>query len=247
MDGSRSGATGPVGPQVMLLVRFACFGVLLLMGYQLLLLGVEHWGAERMGGENGPIEMGQAILAGLGSLCLFWAAWKNPCGRTGVWISASLLAYAAARECDLLFEMHLFDDAYQWVVGLPLLLVALGVTWRYRRQFFADCTWLIWHPAAIMFGIAGIYLCTVCQMLDRPAMWNRFPGAELVVLTPLKSLIEESCELFAYQLLFFAAIEAVILARRMTAMNQLALKDQGTTGRSIVDSDNPEDRWARAA
>lgn len=169
-------------------------------------------GADAIGKENGPVEMAQVVLAVIGAVGLFCAARWTMIGRAGLIVCASVVTYAAARESDAVFEALLFDDAYKWVVGLPLGVLCFSVIYAERRQFMADTMWLMRHPAATLFAIAGVYLCFVCQILDRPNMWTTVGDAEAVGTA--KALVEEFAELFAYLLLAFSGFEAAVLARR---------------------------------
>jgi hypothetical protein len=126
-----------------------------------------------------------------------------------------MVGYAAARESDSIFEAVFFDDAYKWLVGLPLFLVAVASLWIDRRRVVADAMWLVRQPAITLFAIGGIYLCTFCQILDRPDMWNSISSTGEATAT--KAMVEEFAELFAYAILAFAGIEALALAHRLDA------------------------------
>lgn len=160
--------------------------------------------------ENGPIERTQAFMAVFTSLCFFVAAWKMKVGRTGLIFCATMVGYAAARECDMFFEMLLFEDAYKYVVGIPMMLIALTAFWFGRKVVFPESLRLMRTPAATIFAIAGIYICSVCQIIDRPDLWQAIgegPAAEIT-----KAAVEEFCELFGYMLLTIAGIEAIAMA-----------------------------------
>jgi hypothetical protein len=197
------------------IIRFGVFAALVLVMYRSLYRLTLTHGTDWVGRENGPVEASQALLGLASAVCLFIAGKVTPIGRTGMWASGALVLYACARECDQLFESYLFDDAYQWLVGLPLLVIGVAVLWSYRDQLVSDATWLMKQPSAAMFLVAGVYLATVCQVIDRPMLWSA-SGVDAALLTSLKTLIEELCELFAYAMLAYAGLEAMILAQRLS-------------------------------
>jgi hypothetical protein len=196
--------------------RICLYAIATLAIFETVYLGIRTYGAETMGPENGPIEVAQTILAVIGALGLFYAAAIAPIGRSGFVLCGAVIAYAAARESDLWFETLLFDDAYKWLVGLPMLIVAGSVVVMERRRIVHDVLWLMDHPAATLFVVAGVFLCFVCQVLDRPAMWVGLSDeGEMVTM---KALIEEFCELFAYLLLALSGLEAALFARRIRSI-----------------------------
>ncbi len=190
--------------------RLGLYGLLVVGAYQLIYLGTVAWGPARMGAENGPIESAQAVLAVIASIMLFIAAAKTKIGRAGLICCGAVVGYAAARECDVLFETLFFDDAYKYLVGLPLAVIAAIAIAVNRKTFLPETMWLARQPAATLFIVAGIFLIGVCQTLDRPAMWQEV--SDPMQAAVVKGMIEEYAELFAYIVLALSSIEAVILA-----------------------------------
>ncbi len=213
----------------LLLVRYALLGVMLFFSYLGIYTIVLFYGADWTARENGPLELSQAAFALIGSGLMFAAALKCRIGRTGIWICASLLGYAAARECDQFFEHFLFTDAYKWVAGLPLMSVLGWILWRYRDQIVSDSISMMKHPAAALFTMAGIYLCTFCQMLDRPLLWHS-DDVQAASILPIKVLVEESAEFFAYAILAFAGLESYLYARHRAGAlsSELAIAEDET-------------------
>ncbi|MCM2370141.1 hypothetical protein [Aporhodopirellula aestuarii] len=191
--------------------RLVSFGIFSVIVYQFTYWGVTSWGVEAMGRENGLIENTQVVLATVTALCLFYAALIAKIGQAGLVACASMTGYAAAREADTFFEMFFFDDAYKWLVGLPLLLVTLVTIFRLRRTFIKESLWFMQQPAATLFVIGGVFLCGFCQILDRPDMWASAGRPEQ--MQPTKELMEELAELFAYLLLAYSGVETIIVAR----------------------------------
>ncbi len=194
-------------------VRLFCYAVIALGLVQALYAGLLAKGPDFIGAENGPVELAQVYLALLASAGFFYAAYRTRRGRAGLITCAAMVGYAAARESDSIFEAVFFDDAYKWLVGLPLFLGAIASLWIDRRRVIADAMWLVRQPAVTLFAIGGIYLCTFCQILDRPDMWTSISSAGEATTT--KAMVEEFAELFAYAILAFSGIEALALAHRL--------------------------------
>ncbi len=105
--------------------RVCVYAVVALLVFYATFLAIGVHGADAMGAENGPIETAQVVLAVLGAVGLFCAALWTRIGRAGLVIAGAVVAYAAARESDQTFEALMFDDAYKWVVGLPMSVLAV--------------------------------------------------------------------------------------------------------------------------
>ena len=193
-------------------LRLCLYGFLTFVLFQSVLAGVRSQGAATMGNENGPIELTQLALALIGSLAYFYASYRSAICRFGLILGGAVIGYAAARESDLWFESMFFDDAYKWLVGVPMLALVLTVGWIQRRRVLPESWQLMQQPSGTLFAVAGIYLMAVCQPLDRPAFWSSITDPAEVVVT--KALFEEYAELFAYLLLAISGTEAAIASIR---------------------------------
>lgn len=191
--------------------RWLVYGGIAAGTFQSIYLATTMLGAKQMGAENGPIEMSQIAFAACGAIGLFLAARNTVRGRAMILVCAAAVTYAVARECDLWFETLVFDDAYKYLIGLPLGLMVAGVWWRERRELVGDFLYMMRQPAATFFGIAGLHLCVACQTLDRPLLWSGLEGAADIKST--QAMVEESMELFAYMLIAFSGVEAYLFAR----------------------------------
>jgi hypothetical protein len=192
--------------------RLCIYGVVTFAVFQLLYFGIQRQGAAVLGAEDGPIEAAQVALAIFGSLALFYAAFRSPVSRAGLVAAGALIAYAAARESDSWFERVFFDDAYRYLVGLPMLAVTAIAIFIDRKKLMRECLGSFQQPAGTLFVIGCIFLGAVCQPLDRPGLWVSISDGAEVMET--KAMIEEYAELFAYMLIAMSGIEAVIRARR---------------------------------
>lgn len=190
--------------------RLSLFGVGTFALYQLLYRLLQGAHGSSLNAENGPVEILQGSLAGAAAVVFFLAARRTECGRAAMTLCGCLVGYAAARESDAVMEYWLFDDAYKFLVGLPLAAVAVGIVYRQRNQFFGDALWMMKQPAAVLYIIAGVYLGGVCQLFDRPDLWTAITSPAEVAAA--KANVEELAELFAYLLFAFSAAETYILA-----------------------------------
>ncbi|MGB7346326.1 MAG: hypothetical protein WBD20_19060 [Pirellulaceae bacterium] len=197
--------------------RLFCYAVITFVLFQAVFFCITQYGSGFVGVENGPVEMAQVYLAIIASLCLFYTAYRCRRGRAGLIACAAMVGYAAARESDSLFEAALFDDAYKWLVGLPMLLITVSALWIDRRRVVPDAMWLVRQPSVTMFAIAGIYLCAVCQLFDRPDMWTEITAA--TEASAAKAMVEELVELFAYLLLAFSGVEGLAMAHQLDEAN----------------------------
>jgi hypothetical protein len=216
--------------------RLVAYGVMAFVLGQMLYAAVLDQGWEIIGQEDGLVERTQAALAMFGAVAFFVAAKKSSYGKAGLVLCGSLAGYAAARECDQWLEAHLFNDAYKYLIGLPLLAITFMVGWKHRRTALADSIPLARTPAITMFGIAGIYLCAVCQVFDRPEFWAGIADHENVLA--IKTLVEEFAEIFGYLLIAFAGVEAVTDAwTRYSFRNDPSLWDSGFSQEESQTSD----------
>lgn len=198
--------------------RLILYGVVTIgvfeLSYALLCAGGVAWLAE----ENGLLELTQVgfLLAAVAGFT--WAAVLSPADRNVLIITGCLILYAAARESDTWFETMLFDDAYKWLVGFPAAIVILFVLYKNRGQMLEDTLRIAMKPSLTLFAIGGIYLCFFCQIADRPMYWYASGSADGGGLQ--KSLVEENAELFAYLLIVFSSVEAVISAYQQRVAQQ---------------------------
>ena len=187
-----------------------------MVAYAVLTLIVGQWIYGQMqvddptavGRENGPIEMMQVVAAIAAMVAFFVAAYRSHYGKAGLVLCGAMAGYAAGRECDSWFEAALFDDAYKYVVGLPMLAIAVAAGWKYRKTVLIDTLRLSRTPAITMFGIAGVYICVVCQIFDRPGFWVAI--ADHPAVMPTRALVEEFAEVFGYLMIAIAGGEAII-------------------------------------
>ncbi|MEO1615151.1 MAG: hypothetical protein AAFV88_04830 [Planctomycetota bacterium] len=211
--------------------RLAVYAISSIAASQFVFYRIETEGLAYAGRENGPVELGQAALAVCTALLLAFAAYRLRGRATLMIVGACLVGYAAARECDQWFESVFFDDAYKYLVGAPLFLIAVTTLAMNPKRFLAELHETARHPMMTIFVIAGIHICGFCQILDRPGLWSELgAGSEMT-----KAAVEEFAELFGYLILSFAAIEAFSAAHAEARATALA----GTGARTRTGAELP--------
>ncbi|MGB0596751.1 MAG: hypothetical protein ACPGLY_08680 [Rubripirellula sp.] len=201
--------------------RLVIYGVISFVFGQMLYELLASQGVGFIGQENGPVEWSQAIFASFAAFAFFIAAKRSDYGKAGLVLCGALSGYAAARECDQVLETIFFSDAHKYLIGLPLLVIAVATAWKYRQTVLTDSLRLARTPAIVMFGVAGVYLCAVCQVFDRPGFWVGIDDHPNALAT--KMLVEEFAEVFGYLLVAFSGLEAVIEAFGRRAKESIAL------------------------
>lgn len=217
--------------------RLTCYAIIAFVLVHAVFLGLIRSGSGFIGAENGPVEMAQVYLALFTSICMFVAAFRSRRGRAGLITCGAMVGYAAARESDTIFETVFFDDAYKYLVGLPLLVASLTALAIDRRRVVRDALWLVRQPAVAFFALGGIYLCTFCQILDRPDIWRGISSPDEAMQT--KAMVEEFAELFAYAILGFSGIEALALAFGLDVVETPATNDTPVDRSDGIDLDPP--------
>jgi hypothetical protein len=196
------------------LVRLVLFGIVSFATYVSIYLAAVQSSASALSTENGPLELLQVGFVGSASLMLLIAAVRSESGRACLTVMGAMAGYATAREMDSVFESLLFDDAYKYLVGLPLLAVVSWTVWQDRSHLMSDWVSLAKQPVVTLFAIGGIYLFCVCQILDSTAFWAETPGiipAPTSLTHPAKQMVEEFCEVFAYLLIGFSGVESIVM------------------------------------
>jgi len=202
--------------------RLTAYGVTSLAIAQLAFWAVDRYSIGFIAAENGPVEQVQVLLAVFACAAFFYAASRLPVGRTGLILCACMVGYAAARESDAWFDRVFFEDAYKYLVGVPLLAIGLAASYAGRHVVVGESLALVRTPAVTIFAIGGIYICSVCQVFDRPGFWAALHGAEGA--EQIKAGVEEFSEFFGYLLLGFSGVEAIVMSIRPRVREAFAAK-----------------------
>lgn len=212
--------------------RLFCYALVAFATCQGVFVAIRSQGIAFAAMENGPVEIAQALMALFASGCLFFAAYRNQYGRPGVVVCACMVGYAAARECDRWFETVFFDDAYKYLAGVPLVILAAFELYRGRHRIVSESFELLQTPAICIFSIAGIYICSMCQVIDRPDLWAAV--GEGVAAETTKAAVEEFAELFGYLLLSFSGVEAIAMALRPNQVASVIMIETQTESEPVT-------------
>lgn len=115
-----------------------------------------------------------------------------------------LLSSAVIRECDWVFERHVFAGAWQACVGV-VLAVTLAVVYRRRRELRTEIENFAGTPSfGIMlsgFLIVGVF----SRLFGKSDLWKAVMGHGYTRM--VKGAVEENVELLGYFLILVASIE----------------------------------------
>lgn len=175
-----------------------------------LLLVVSRGPLDTLARESGLLEISQiaillfaGILAGLSSkLSVNY--------RTAAFTLSGILLCAASREADDWFAILLFDDAYKWLVCLPVITIVGWRCWDRRDTIYKEFSDFLRTPFGSIFTFAILFVGLFCNLLDRSSFWPAVLAAP--ELANQKTVIEESAELFGYLIILIAINELLIHA-----------------------------------
>ena len=189
-------------------IRMLFYTAVTALAMQLTLQVIQKDSLEHLASENGPIEVAQfAILILAAAMAGFASRVATRLGTAIFGLSAALFC-AASREADDWFAMLVFDDAYKWLVCLPLFTLVALEFWKNRESIYYQCAELLSQPYGTVLAFAIVLIGTLCQTLDRTSFWPTISAAPIV--GDQKSVIEETVELFGYLLILFSTTELAI-------------------------------------
>lgn len=205
-----------VGYPARLCFYAACTALIMRLVLQLVSLG----DLKTLASENGPIENCQIIVLILASLLAGLASTVSIENRTLNTCLAVVFLCAAAREADDWFATYFFDDAYKWLVCLPLMVLAASLCWKSRTHLYYQMIAFLSKPYATLIIFSILMVVTLGQTLDRSSFWPDVDSSPS--LGNQKAVVEETLELFAYLTLLFGANELLIhtLLQRCTRSNR---------------------------
>ena len=211
-------------PRRMLLVGYparlcfyaACTALLMHLVLQLVSLG----DLKTLSSENGPIEVSQIVVLILAGLLAGIASTVSKENRTLNTCLAVVFLCAAGREADDWFATYFFDDAYKWLVCLPLMVLAAFLCWKSRTHLYYEMITFLSKPHATLIIFSILMVVTLGQTLDRSSFWPNVDSSPS--LGNQKAVVEETLELFAYLTLLFGANELLVhtLLQRRTRSNR---------------------------
>lgn len=201
------------------LLRYFCY-TLVILG---VMAGLVHGTAtrddfeQRMFREAGIIEWTQLVLVA-GAAALAWVfAWSLVPGRADrplLAVLGAVIWVAVFRELDSLLPKWIPGMHWTYPVTLCWVL-AIGVGWRAGRLFGRGLLrWLRSAGGGICW--AG-FLCVVvfAQVFGQADLWEGVMGDDYQ--RAVKTVVEESIELFGYTLVLLGVLESVIWSRAEVA------------------------------
>ncbi|TWU18501.1 hypothetical protein [Allorhodopirellula heiligendammensis] len=200
---------------VYVLLRFLIYGLFAIVMGQIIVWNLNSLGVAALASENGVLEWVQVAFLAFASGLSACAFCTSRSGSTIYGLIACVTAYATAKECDTFFEAALFDDAYKYVAGVPLALLAGFLLYRGRMRFVNEISECIGYRWFGIFVTAGILLASLCQLLDSAHFWETFEQS--LTLQDAKRLVEETSELYAYYFMSVAAVESFFQSRILIA------------------------------
>ncbi|HEY5649786.1 MAG TPA: hypothetical protein VIU33_09815 [Nitrospiria bacterium] len=167
--------------------------------------------------ENGFVELLQfSLLLSCSGLLQLAAKRSMPLREAFHFISILPLA-AAAREMDKTLDVHVFDGTWQLVV-FSLMLYLAFFTWRNYQALQKQMVHLV-SSFPIGWLFSGFLLVMVfSRLIGQQVFWQM--ALQENYLRFVGRVVEESCELFGYLIIFFGCLEfllAATLPRRSAA------------------------------
>lgn len=190
-------------------LRWAIYGLLGALLMETIVRGASQGWFEAVGAEGGPIECAHYALCGASAVLFAFAG-----RRSGFPDVFSLLAYGAAlgviREADAFLDNALFRGAYKIPAAL-VGAVALVRAYRARATLGKQVARWIATPAFAVTASGVFVVLVYAQIMGQKELWQAVMGDSY--LRPVKDVAEEMQELVGYLLIFFGAVECVVLAR----------------------------------
>lgn len=196
------------GPALGYPIRMLIYAAIAALTMHLTLQVVEKDSLEHLASENGPIEIAQFAILILAASIAAYASKISPHLSTAIFSLSAGLFCAASREADDWFASMVFDDAYKWLVCLPLIAVVSLKFWKSRETIYHQCNEILSKPYGTTLAFTILMIGTLCQTLDRSSFWPTISVDPIV--GDQKSVIEETVELFGYLLILFSTMELTI-------------------------------------
>ncbi|WP_238122167.1 MULTISPECIES: hypothetical protein [unclassified Xanthobacter] len=162
-------------------------------------------------GETSLVEISQSVILVVVTAIFATCAVRLPALRVSAWLLATFTAASLIRENDVWLDM-LHDDGWQILVT-PVILAGLFYTWKNRTRFLDE---QVHYTQTSAFGLLMAALLTTyvfARFYGMGAFWKAV--MQDAYLRNIKDMSEECLELFGYGILLCAALEFVVVARRL--------------------------------
>lgn len=203
----RPGALFVAGPASTAL-RFALYALLGGLFTEGLVRGASEGWFEAVGAEGGPIEYAHYALCGSSAL-LFASASRKSSFRDVFSLVAFGAALGVIREADSFLDDALFQGAYK-IPAAFVGAIALVRAYHSRATIGGQIARWVTTPAFALTASGVFVVLVYAQIVGQKELWQTLMGGSY--LRPVKDVVEEIMELLGYFLIFFGAIESLVLA-----------------------------------
>jgi hypothetical protein len=195
-----------------LLARMALYATVVTLAVHCVVVAADSGYASVVAQEFGPIEILQAILAGLGFIGFVVAARAGDETAAVAEIVAAGLLFMTIRELDYPLDLALGQGSYKYF-NTPVVAWALYVIVRSRKILPAQVAAFVRSPAGYLAMFGLFFAVMYGQVIGQKELWlGLSPERETMMF--VKRTVEEISEMPGYFLLAFASLEAVLRARQ---------------------------------
>lgn len=190
-------------------LRWVIYGLLGALLTETIVRGASLGWFVAVGAEGGPIEYAHYTLCAASAILFAFAS-----RRTDFRDIFSLLACGAVlgliREADAFLDHALFRGAYKIPAAL-VGVIALVRAYRARASLGNQIARWLATPAFAVTASGVLVVLVYAQITGQKEFWQAVMGDSY--LRPVKDVAEEMQELVGYLLVFFGAVESVVLTR----------------------------------
>jgi len=194
-----------------LVARLVGYAAVVGLTFQAFVVAAGRGAGAALAVEDGPLETLQLVLAATSAGLLLAASRRATTASRGFALLGLVCAFFAVRELDHVFDVVLWHGAWKWPAA-PLVVGAVVVVWRTRSRLGEELRALARTPTFHLAFFGLLVIVVYAQVLGQKELWQAVMGDHYE--RPVKDLVEEATELLGYLLLAFAAVEAVLHARR---------------------------------
>lgn len=158
-------------------------------------------------GEESWTEIAQYSILALSTLLLILSCRKNSSDSVIATLMAGMTTIAMIRECDALFDIDIFDGAWQTAAAIAALCT-FALVYRKKDQLVPGIILFIKRPSFGYFVCGFIIVFVYSRLFGRYGLWLDIMGmGPGLAVRAVKNAAEEGTELFGYSVLFIACVE----------------------------------------
>jgi hypothetical protein len=164
-----------------------------------------------VGSEHGPVEYAQQLLCAASVILFARAAACKPDLSDVFALAAYCTTLGLVRELDAFLDHVAYKGAYKLPAALLGGLALLRV-WRSKDRFASQLERVAARPACVIAAVGALVVLVYAQIVGQKSVWMAVMGADYI--RPVKDAAEELEELLGYLLIFIAALDAYVSARK---------------------------------